>query len=123
MENHRKDTKEPLRVLQLNSGSRNFGGVSSFLFQVYRHIDREKIQFDFLAPEETTYGIVRDRINEMGGTIVELGIRGSAAVKKIRLYRQLTRYLKEHPYRIVHINSGNFFFNITACAPILPPAR
>ena len=116
MENHRKDTKEPLRVLQLNSGSRNFGGVSSFLFQVYRHIDREKIQFDFLAPEETTYGIVRDRINEMGGTIVELGIRGSAAVKKIRLYRQLTRYLKEHPYRIVHINSGNFFFNITACA-------
>lgn len=104
----------PLRVLQLNSGSRDFGGVSSILYNIYTHIDRAKVQFDFLSPEETTYGIHREEIEAMGGTVSAFGITGSALARKLKLYRRLKAFLKEKPYSIVHINSGNFFFNLLA---------
>lgn len=105
---------EPLRVLQLNAGSRDFGGVSSFLYNVYTHIDRDKVQFDFLTPEETTYGIHRAEIEAMGGRILQFGITGSAPVKKLRLYARLKAFLRENDYSIVQINSGNFFFDLAA---------
>ena len=109
-----KNANAPLRVLQLNAGSRDFGGVSSFLYNVYAHIDREKVQFDFLTPEETTYGIHREEIEAMGGTVSAFGITGNAFVKKLRLYFRLKAYLKQNRYEIVHINSGNFFFDLAA---------
>lgn len=109
---------EPIRVLQINSGSREFGGVSSFLYNVYNHIDREKVQFDFLSPNITTYGIYRNEIERMGGRIYELGITGNAIVKKIRLFFGLRRFLDRHSYPVIHINSGNFFFNLIAATAV-----
>ena len=109
---------EPIRVLQINSGSRNFGGVSSFLYNVYTHIDREKVQFDFLSPNITTYGIHKDEIENLGGKIFELGITGNIIAKKVKLYFRLKKFLKDNPYKIVHINSGNFFFNLFAAKAV-----
>ena len=108
------NSKEPIRVLEINSGSKSFGGVSSFLYNVYTNIDRDAVQFDFLSPNVTTYGIHREEIEKMGGRIYELGITGNIVTKKTGLYKRLYRFLKEHPYSIVHINSGNFFFNLFA---------
>lgn len=102
------------RVLQLNSGSSNFGGVSSFLYNVYTHIDREKVQFDFISPNKTAYGIYREEIESMGGRIYELGISGNILTRKIKLYTKLKKFLLENEYSVIHINSGNFFFNLFA---------
>ena len=101
-----QNTAEPIRVLQINSGSRSFGGVSSFLYNVYSNIDRKQVQFDFLSPNVTTYEIHRDEIEEMGGRIYELGVTGSILTKKTRLYKRLYQFLTQHKYSIVHINSG-----------------
>ena len=109
-----QNRKEPIRVLQINSGSRSFGGVSSFLYNVYTNIDREKLQFDFLSPNVTTYGIHREEIEEMGGRIYELGIKGNILTRKTGLYKRLYEFLTQHAYSVVHINSGNFFFNLFA---------
>ena len=98
-----QNRKEPIRVLQINSGSRSFGGVSSF-----------QVQFDFLSPNVTTYGIHREEIEEMGGRIYELGIKGNILTRKTGLYKRLYEFLTQHAYSIVHINSGNFFFNLFA---------
>lgn len=38
---------EPLRVLQMIGGL-NFGGSQSVILNVYRKIDRKKVQFDFI---------------------------------------------------------------------------
>ena len=104
----------PVRILQVNSGGKLFGGVSAFLYNVYTHIDRRDIQFDFLTPGLTTYGLHREEIEAAGGRIFELRIdeEGNALAKKAKLYVELKRFLREHPYRIIHINSGNFFFNL-----------
>lgn len=107
-----------LRILQINSGSENFGGVSSLLYNIYTHIDTEKVQFDFLSPEKTTYGIHREEIEQMGGRIFALGITGNILTKKLKLYKQMKKFLAENPYQIVHIHSGNFFFNLFASAAV-----
>ena len=109
---------KPIRVLQINSGSGNFGGVSSFLYNTYTHIDRSKVQFDFLSPDKTTYGIHSKEIRQMGGEIFEFKIKGNIITRKIKLYSKLKRFVKENDYKIVHINSGNIFFNFFTSAAI-----
>ena len=106
--------REPIRVLAVNTGSKLFGGVSSFLYNVYTHLDRQRVQYDFLSPNQTTYEIHRDEIERMGGRIYALGITGNILSKKLKLYTQLKAFLKVHPYRIVHVNSGDFYFNLFA---------
>lgn len=100
-----------LRVLQINAGSQNFGGVSAILLNLYRHVDRTKVQFDFLTPNQTTYGLHREEIEAMGGHIYELGINSSKLNGKARLYAALRGFFRTHRYDIVHINSGILLFN------------
>lgn len=104
--------KKPLRVLQINSGNRYFGGVSSIIYNIYSHIDRDKVQFDFLTPYTSTYNLYRDAMEAMGGNVYELGIGSGKLSRKLRLYPQIKKFLKANDYRVVHINSGNFFFNL-----------
>ena len=101
-----------IRILQINSGSTNYGGVSSFLFNLYMHIDRERVQFDFLSPEITTYGLHQDEILQAGGRIYQFGVEGNPITKKIRFHKKLKKLIGKNGYQIVHINSGNFFFNL-----------
>ena len=39
--------KYPVRVLQVVA-TMNMGGIENFLMNLYRNIDKDKIQFDFL---------------------------------------------------------------------------
>lgn len=110
--------ESPIRVLEINSGSKNFGGVSSFLYNIYTHIDRSKVQFDFLSPNQTTYGIRREEIEQCGGRIYELGITGNQLKRRIKLYIRLKKFLKEKQYKIVHVHSGDFFFNLVVVSAI-----
>ena len=105
-----------LRVLQINAGSKNFGGVSGILLNLYRNIDRTKVQFDFLTPNETTYELHRGEIEAMGGHIYELGIDSSNLRGKARLYAALREFFRNHRYDIVHVNSGVLLFNCFAAS-------
>ena len=42
---------KPLRVLHVVGGL-DFGGVETFLMSIYRHLDRSRIQFDFVMGQE-----------------------------------------------------------------------
>lgn len=104
--------EEIIRVLQINSGSRDFGGVSAFLYNMYSNIEKTRVQFDFLSPFRSTYELYKDEIISSGGRVLEFGINGNSIMQKIRLYCSVLSFLKQHKYDIVHINSGNFFFNL-----------
>ena len=45
--------QEPIRVAQI-VGKMVGGGVESVVMNYYRHIDRTKVQFDFLVDEDST---------------------------------------------------------------------
>lgn len=100
-----------LKVLQINSGEK-FGGISSMIYNIYKQLDRSKIQFDFVAPKRSSYDIYRNDIYQMGGRIIELKSHGNFIVQKIMFWIRLYRLIKKEKYKVVHINSGTLLFNL-----------
>lgn len=77
------------------------GGLETMLMNYYRHIDREKIQFDFLVHRDFEADYDQE-ILELGGKIYRI----SRLVPWSRSYRaELKAFFREHPeYRIVHVH-------------------
>ncbi len=97
--------------MQINSGQK-FGGVSSMIFNFYKNVDHEKIQFDFVAPKISSFSMYRREIEEMGGSIIELQTSGNFIKRKLQFFKRLTHLIKRKKYDVVHINSGSIFLNI-----------
>ncbi|MEI3598488.1 MULTISPECIES: glycosyltransferase family 1 protein [unclassified Oceanobacillus] len=90
---------EPIRVLQV-VGRMHRAGLETFLMNIYRNIDREKIQFDFLT-HYTKEGDYDQEIESLGGKIYRFSVMED---KNILLYfKQLDDFFKAHnEYKIVH---------------------
>ena len=56
-----------IRVLQV-LGTTDLGGAESRIMDLYRHLDRSRIQFDFLVHQQSK-GYFEDEIEELGGRI------------------------------------------------------
>lgn len=89
---------EPIVVAQI-MGKWVGGGVESVIMNYYRHIDRNKIQFDFICDEDST-NIPYDEIENLGGHVI-LCPPYQKLAKYLRFLKQLFR---EKKYRIVHSN-------------------
>lgn len=97
---------EPIRVLHIVS-TMDFGGVETLLMSIYRAIDREKIQFDFLCHNRLECKF-KAEIESLGGKIYM--IPGPSHIGFIRYGVLLRQFCKDHPeYSIVHchLNSRN----------------
>ena len=102
-----------LRVLQaVNIMDR--AGLENMLMNYYRHIDREKIQFDFLTHRDCE-GAYDSEIRELGGNIFHAP---RLYPQNLIKYNQFMRaFYKEHSeYRIVHshIDAMSYFVLSTA---------
>ncbi len=90
----------PIRVLQVVTHMER-GGLESMLMNYYRHIDREKVQFDFLVhrQERTAFD---DEIESLGGKIYRL----TRLVPWSKTYlAALNCFFDNHPeYKIVHVH-------------------
>ena len=60
--------QEPIRIAQI-MGKWVGGGVESVVMNYYRHIDRSKIQFDFICDEDST-NIPYEEIEKLGGKVI-----------------------------------------------------
>lgn len=83
-------------------GAMNRAGTETMLMNIYRNIDREKIQFDFVSysQEESHYD---EEIRKLGGKVIKL--TSTTSIK------ELTKAIQENgPYDVVHahtlFNSG-----------------
>lgn len=83
---------EPIRILQVGMTG-NLGGIESFIMNVYRNIDRSKVQFDFLTLENQKIHFEKE-IEEMGGRIFPIGVRRKHLVR--HLANMPTGFLKNH---------------------------
>lgn len=86
-------TNNPIRVLHV-LGTTNLGGAESRIMELYRCIDRSKVQFDFLVHTDKE-GHYSKEIRELGGHIYSL-----PRFKVINLaeYRRAIReFFTEHP--------------------------
>lgn len=90
---------EPIRVLHILQRM-EAAGVQTLLMNLYRKIDREKVQFDFLV-HYTTPQFFDEEVEALGGKIYRFSVREDYNFPKY--YRDLNKFFKEHKeYKIVH---------------------
>lgn len=92
--------KQVVRVLNIISGL-NHAGTEAVVMNYYRHIDRTRVQFDFLVLSEGE-GYYEKEIEELGGKIYKICNFTSNPIKCIR---QRNAFFKTHRYDVVEIHS------------------
>ena len=93
---------KPIRILHIVQ-KMEAGGTQAFLMNLYRNIDRSKIQFDFLVEYEEKE-FYDDEIISLGGKIYYTNFRKTLNVIKFK--KTLSNILKDHPeYKIIHIHA------------------
>ncbi len=107
--------QEPIRIAQV-IGKWVGGGVEAVVMNYYCHIDKSKIQFDFICDEDST-NIPYEEIEKLGGKVILI----PPYQKLFRYHKELKRILKEGNYKIVHshINTLSVFSLFAAkCAKV-----
>lgn len=97
--------QEPIRIAQI-VGKWIGGGVESVIMNYYRHMDRTKVQFDFLCDADST-DIPYEEIKNLGGRVIII----PPYQKVIKYHKELKKILKNNNYKIVHshINTLSVF--------------
>lgn len=88
-----------IRILNIVPNMRA-AGVETFIMNVYRNIDRTKVQFDFLVHSQKKE-FYDDEIEKMGGKIYRLTYKDDKNFGKY--IKDLNKFFSEHKeYKIVH---------------------
>lgn len=84
------------------------GGQESFIMNMYRNVNREKIQFDFLTPFTCDNNKLKLEIESLGGHVFhydnKFGSDNNRVFKKC-----VINFLKDHQYNTVHFHSGSTY--------------
>ncbi len=104
-------TNEPIRVLNF-VGEMSPGGIEVLIMNLYRNIDKSKVQFDFLMHSPDGEGSFVPEIEKLGGRVYRAPIiktKNKTYYGRINQYiRFLKKFFKEHQeYRIIHGHMTN----------------
>lgn len=87
----------PIRILQIIRAM-NVGGAETFIMNLYRNINRDQVQFDFLVSRD---GFFDEEIRKMGGNIFKIPYLTD--VGQMKYTKNLKEFFKtHHNYRIIH---------------------
>lgn len=91
---------EPIRILHVVTYMGR-GGLETMIMNYYRHMDRSKVQFDFLVHRENR-AAYDDEIESLGGKIFRL----PRLMPWSKSYKNtLSEFLAAHPeYKIIHVH-------------------
>lgn len=91
--------EKPIRILHVLGGV-SLGGAESRIMDLYRCIDKRKIQFDFLV-HQSGQGYYEEEINKLGGRIYRVP---RFRLYNIFAYRKALRdfFVEHHEFRAVH---------------------
>ena len=110
----------PVRILQM-VGHLGYAGLEMAIVNLYRNLDRERFQFDFVVTDLERKRF-DDEIEACGGVIHRLPNRSR---HPLAYYRALKRLLDRHGYPIFHCNtnSAGAFLDLLAARRAGVPAR
>lgn len=89
---------KPIRILQVVPNM-HAAGLETLIMNLYRNIDRTKIQFDFLV-HYTERCFYDDEIEALGGHIYRLSLREDGNL--VKYIKDLKKFFSKHQYMIVH---------------------
>lgn len=84
-------------------GAMNVGGTETMIMNLYKNIDREKVQFDFLyyVNDECFYD---DEIKKLGGKIIKANsVQNSGVLKSVSELKKII--IENGPYDVVHAHT------------------
>ncbi len=104
--------EEPIRILQVLPALNFCGGIESYAMNYYRHIDKTKVQFDFVTHTnlECSY---RQEILDMGGRVFELPVFRMRALPRILNMIDDLLASSRPQYKAIHCHMANaacFYF-------------
>lgn len=90
---------KPIRVLHILQRM-EAGGIQALLMNMYRNINRDKVQFDFLVHYEENQ-FYDEEIERLGGRLYKFSVRED--FNFIKYWKDLNQFFKEHKeYTIIH---------------------
>lgn len=93
---------EPIRIIHCLIGNMNCGGIESFIMNVYRNINRDLVQFDFII-HDSKENYYEKEIIMLGGKIYRVPYKSK---NFLSYYKEMTNLIKQHPeYKIMHIHT------------------
>lgn len=95
----------PIRILHIVSNMQQ-GGIENFIMNIYRNIDKNKYQFDFLVHYKKSF-YFDDEIIRLGGNIYRLSFMEDKNL--LKYCKELDYFFKENAtkYQIVHAHMGS----------------
>jgi glycosyltransferase EpsF len=108
---YKHTTKYTRNILMVLTSININGGVQNKIMDIYRNIDRDKVQFDFCILSSTN-DTFESEINSLGGNVFYFGIpREIGTISFLRKFYQLIKY---KDYHVVHsyldVNDGVILF-------------
>ena len=94
----------PVRVLHVIAGMGS-GGAESFLMNMCRHMDPEKVQFDFLL--RSNENIYTDELNSMGCRVY---YTASFPRHWLKNMVQTWRIIRQNQYKIIHVHANALLY-------------
>jgi glycosyltransferase involved in cell wall biosynthesis len=88
------------RILYINGGLMDQGGISSFMMNYYRNLDKSKFQIDFIV-HGFEIGFFDEEIKSLGGRIFNIPKRSTSFFGNIN---NLKKIIDPKNYQIVHSN-------------------
>lgn len=102
-----QEKEEPIRILQVVPNM-NSGGIENFIMNVYRNIDRSKVQFDFLVHYQKESFFDKE-IEALGGKIYRFSVNEDYNL--VKYYIELNKFFKQHKeYKVVHGHMASLGF-------------
>lgn len=97
-----------LRVIEVFREPIANGGQESYLMNMYRNIDRTKVQLDFFTPFTVDNPALKAEIESMGGHVYSANHPFGVSNNKV-FKESLEQFLSTHHYPIVHLHSGSAY--------------
>ncbi|WP_416150479.1 glycosyltransferase family 1 protein [Salipaludibacillus sp. HK11] len=97
--------KRKLKILQV-TGAMNRAGTETMLMNIYRNVDQERIQFDFISysDEDADYDY---EIREMNGRVIKLK-KNSSIFEFYQVMKKFGPYDAVHSHTLFHCGISNF---------------
>lgn len=100
------DLKSPIRILHMIAVL-EMGGTQSMIMNLYRVIDRSKVQFDFIIDHPDKDNELRDEIESLGGRIYSFPTFNGKNIHEEK--RTWDEFLTEHKeYKVLHTHSRSY---------------
>lgn len=94
------------------------GGIQTFVIENMKHMDKNKIQIDFLLLDDGNKYELEDTLKQMGAKVYKLnGVWLKKPTDYFNYFNKIDKFFKEHnDYKVVHLHSSSKNFYVLKAA-------